>query len=269
MILMLRRCDAGGVGVLGVLGGMGPLATVDFLEKLITETKSATDQRHIPTVTWSVPQIPDRSSHIINGGESPFPELRRGLLNLQSMGASAVAMPCNTAHFWHDSLVESTGMKILHIVDAVVDQLYLAGLKRSINKVGMLATTGTVYSGIYQQKLMAAGYEVIVPTDNNQNAVTTGIGLTKSGKLAIAKEIFLKQIDRLKMCGADMIILACTEIPAVIEDSDELIDSNRALARRCVAWFDATYNGIFVDMGHVVAPEISTVKPASQFNSNV
>lgn len=255
--------------MLGVLGGMGPLATVDFLEKLITETKSATDQRHIPTVTWSVPQIPDRSSHIMNGGESPFPELMRGLLNLQTMGASAIAIPCNTAHFWHDSLVEATGMKILHIVDAVVDQLYLAGLKRSVSTVGILATTGTICSKIYQQKLIAAGYEVIVPTDNDQNAVMTGIGLAKSGNLTKAKEVFLQQIDCLKMQGADMMILACTEIPAVLEESEQLIDSNRALARRCVAWFNATYNGIFADQGHLLTPEISTTKPISQCNINV
>lgn len=247
--------------MLGVLGGMGPLATVDFLGKLVRETSCETDQQHIPTVTWSVPQIPDRSSHIMHGGENPFPELRRGLLNLQSMGASAIAIPCNTAHFWHDILVESTGMKILHIVDAVAHQLYLASLKRRINTVGVLATTGTICSGIYQQKLIAAGYEVIVPTDEDQNAMTTGIGLAKSGKLAKAREIFLQQIDRLKMQGADMIVLACTEIPAVLEDSDTLIDSNRALARHCVAWFDANYNGIFVDQGHVLDDEVFTSKP--------
>jgi aspartate racemase len=255
--------------VLGVLGGMGPLATVDFLEKLIAETKSETDQRHIPTVTWSVPQIPDRSTHIMNGGESPFPELKRGLLSLQSMGACAVAIPCNTAHFWYDSLVESTGMKILHIVDAVAEQIYLAGLKRSVSVVGILATTGTIYSGIYQQKLIEFGYKVIVPNDIEQNAVATGISLAKSGNLIVAKDIFLQQIDRLKMQGADIVILACTEIPAVLDSSDELIDSNRALARRCVAWFNATYNGIFVDRGHLVAPEISTYEPIRKFNSNV
>lgn len=255
--------------MLGVLGGMGPLATVDFLEKLITETKSPTDQRHIPTVTWSVPQIPDRSSHIMHGGESPFPELMRGLLNLQTMGASAIAIPCNTAHFWHDSLVDASGMRILHIVDAVTDQLYLAGLKHSVSTVGILATAGTVCSGIYQQKLIAAGYEVKVPNDRDQNTVTTGIGLAKSGKLDLAREIFLQQIDRLKMQGADMIVLACTEIPAVLEDSDVLIDSNRALARRCVAWFDASYNGIYGDQEHVLAPEILISKSIIQFNRNV
>ena len=234
--------------MLGVLGGMGPLATVDFLEKLITETKSVTDQRHIPTVTWSVPQMPDRSNHIMGGGESPFPELRRGVLSLQTMGASVIAIPCNTAHFWHDLLVESTGMKILHIADAVIDQLRFTTIKRTIKTVGILATTGTVCSGIYQKKLTVAGYEAIVPSDNDQNAVTTGIGLAKSGKVTIAKDIFLEQIDRLKMQGADVVILACTEIPAVLEEFDELIDSNRALARRCVVWFDATYNGVFAKL---------------------
>ena len=254
--------------MLGILGGMGPLATVDFLEKLIAETKSATDQRHIPTVTWSVPQIPDRSNHIISGGESPFPELRRGVLSLQAMGASAIAIPCNTAHFWHESLVESTGMKILHIADAVIDQLRFSELKNVVKTVGLLGTAGTICSGIYQQKLMAAGYETIIPIDNDQNAVTTGIGLAKSGKVGIAKNIFLEQIDHLKRQGADVVILACTEIPAVLEDFDGLIDSNRALARRCVVWFNATYNGVFVEQGAVIAPQVSASQPINQFNSS-
>jgi aspartate racemase len=258
-----------GQHVLGVLGGMGPLATVDFLEKLIAETKAMTDQRHIPAVIWSVPQIPDRSNHIIGGGESPFPELRRGMLSLQTMGVSAIAMPCNTAHFWHDLLVESTGMKILHIADAVIDQLRITALKHTVKTVGILATAGTVCSDIYQQKLTAAGYEAIVPTDNDQKAVTTGIGLAKSGKASIAKNLFLQQIERLKMQGADIVILACTEIPAVLEDFEGLIDSNRALARRCVVWFDATYNGVFVNPEHAIAAQGSVSKPINQFNGIV
>ncbi len=255
--------------MLGVLGGMGPLATVDFLEKLIAETKSVTDQRHIPTVTWSVPQIPDRSNHIMSGGESPFPELRRGILSLQTMGASAIAMPCNTAHFWHDLLVESTGMKILHIADAVIDQLRFIALKRTVKTVGILATTGTICTEIYQQKLAVSGFEAVVPDDNDQNSVTTGIGLTKSGNVTVAKDIFLQQIERLRMQGADMVILACTEIPAVLESFDGLIDSNRALARRCVVWFDATYNGVFVNQEHAMAAQVSVSKPTNQFNSTV
>jgi aspartate racemase len=255
--------------VLGVLGGMGPLATVDFLEKLIAETKSVTDQRHIPTVTWSVPQIPDRSNHIISGGESPFPELRRGIVSLQAMGASVIAMPCNTAHFWHDLLVESTGMKILHIADAVIDQLRLISLQHTVKTVGILATTGTVRSDIYQQKLAVAGYKAIVPRGNDQNMVTTGIGLAKSGKVSTARDIFLQQIERLTVQGADIVILACTEIPAVLEDFDGLIDSNRALARRCVVWFDATYNGVFVNQEHAMVAQVSASKSTNQFNSIV
>jgi aspartate racemase len=242
--------------VLGILGGMGPLATVDFLKKLILETKSDLDQRHIPTVIWSVPQIPDRSNHIINGGENPFPELRRGLLNLQLMGASTIAIPCNTAHFWYDALTENTGMKILHIVDAVIDQLYLANLKTSVKNVGILATRGTIRSEIYQKKLIESGYSVCLPTEIEQNEVANGIGHAKSGNLLEARKIFLKQIEQLRMRGADIVVLACTEIPAVLENFEGLIDSNHALAKRCVLWFDSTYNGIYVDQRSIFTAKI-------------
>ena len=182
--------------MLGVLGGMGPLATVDFLTKLIQETGGVTDQQHIPTVTWSVPQIPDRSNHIINGTESPFPELRRGVLALQSMGASVVVIPCNTAHFWHWRLVESTGVEILHIADAVVDQLeQIIISNNSARIVGVLGTTGTISSGIYQKKLNEADWNTIVPDHEGQQSLMNGISLAKSGKTKAAKEIFQKNID--------------------------------------------------------------------------
>lgn len=230
--------------MLGVLGGMGPLATVDFLRKLVQETGGVTDQQHIPTVTWSVPQIPDRSNHIINGTESPFPELRRGVLALQSMGASVIAIPCNTAHFWHWRLTESTGVEILHIADAVIDQLnQIITSKEDERIVGVLGTTGTITSEIYQQKLSEADWNVVVPNHKDQQSLMTGISLAKSGKTKIAREIFQQNINSLKDQGAKAVILGCTELPAVLDTSAELIDSNLALAKRCIKWFEATYIG--------------------------
>ena len=90
--------------VLGVLGGMGPLATVDFLRKLIEETPAARDEDHLPVIAWSVPQIPDRPAAITGNGESPLPALLAGVHTLKAAGAVALAIPCNTAHYWYDDM---------------------------------------------------------------------------------------------------------------------------------------------------------------------
>lgn len=227
--------------MLGVLGGMGPLATVDFLRKIIELTAADKDQHHIPMVVWSVPQVPDRSNHIIYGSESPFPELRKGALALQSSGASVIAMPCNTAHFWHNDLVNDTGIKILHIADAVAHEA--SQIPFTIKSIGILATAGTVKSGIYQNKLTQEGWNTILPSEKDQNKVMEGINLAKSGKTTQAREIFLHQIKTLRNKGADAIVLGCTELPAVLDQDPTLIDSNKALAKRCVRWFNATYHG--------------------------
>ncbi|MGH1486544.1 MAG: aspartate/glutamate racemase family protein [Cellvibrionaceae bacterium] len=234
--------------MLGVLGGMGPLATVDFLGKLVNHTAVDTDQQHIPMVVWSVPQIPDRSNHIVYGAESPFPALKRGILALQLSGASVVAMPCNTAHFWYEDLINSTGMEILHIADAV--DYEVSQLPFSVNCVGVLATTGTADSSIYQSRLTKSERSVILPSEHDQKKVMEGITLAKSGQVNNAKKVFLRQIDSLKKRGADAIVLGCTELPAVLDESADLIDSNRALARRCIRWFDATYHGKTDLSGH-------------------
>ena len=230
--------------MLGILGGMGPLATVDFLQKLVMLTQVKSDQLHIPTVVWSVPQIPDRSTYIINAGENPFPALRKGALSLQSIGASVIAMPCNTAHFWADSITQNTGIPILHIVDAVIDELNAQAVEKSLMNVGIMATTGTVSSNIYQSKLTTAGWNTIIPTDKDQKSIMEGINLAKSGQLPAAKKLFLEQIRILRQQGANKIVLGCTELPAVLEKQDDVIDSNLALASRCVRWFNATYTGV-------------------------
>lgn len=229
--------------MLGVLGGMGPLATVDFLGKLVQKTGGITDQRHIPTVVWSVPQIPDRSDYIVKTTESlkaenPFPELCRGVIALKSMGASVIVMPCNTAHFWSEQLTKNTGIKILHIADAVIEQLR-SRLKLTDKKVvGLLATTGTLQSKIYQNKLNKSGWKTIEPDETDQVNIMQAIRAVKAGDREAAKAIFLEQIEKLKNQGAESIVLGCTELPAVLDDTPDLIDCNSALAHRCVTWFE-------------------------------
>jgi hypothetical protein len=105
-------------GMIGILGGMGPMATVDFMTKIIEQTPAQCDQDHLPLIVYSVPQIPDRTRSILGEGESPLPHLLRGLSVLRQAGAACIAMPCNTAHYWFDTLQRESGSVMLHIADA-------------------------------------------------------------------------------------------------------------------------------------------------------
>src|SRR3954468_19140929 len=146
--------------VLGILGGMGPLATVDFLRKLIEETPAARDEEHIPVIAWSVPQIPDRPTAITSNGESPLPAMLAGIHTLKAAGAIAIAIPCNTAHYWYDDMVREGGLPVIHIADAALEALKAQSLAGKT--IGLIATKGTLAAGFFQERMKAHGFECIV-----------------------------------------------------------------------------------------------------------
>ena len=113
--------------VLGVLGGMGPLASAQFMVRLTLLTPAEQDQDHIPTVLWSDPRVPDRTAARLAGGADPLPALLRGIRGLEAAGCGAIAIPCNTAHGWFDAMQAATALPILHIVDAAAAELAPAG----------------------------------------------------------------------------------------------------------------------------------------------
>lgn len=226
---------------LGVLGGMGPLATVDFLQKLIEETPAERDQDHIPVIAYSVPQIPDRPSAITGNGESPLPQMLEGIQTLKRAGAHAVAIACNTAHYWHDDLVRQGGLPILHIADAACAALP----QHNVRRVGLLATQGTLAAGFYQSRFRERGSDCVLSSDDEQRTlVLPAIDGVKRNDLAAAHALATQAARRLIERGAQVIVMGCTEIPLAIEHqasdvSAYCIDATRALARACVAWWRA------------------------------
>src|SRR5262249_49773384 len=149
--------------MIGVLGGMGPLATANFYEKVITYNRVAHDQEHVPLVIYAVPQVPDRTAALLQNGESPLPALRKGLAALIAAGAEAIAIPCNTAHAWYDELAAASRVPILHIVDAACHAaVRFAGPCATL---GLVATAGTLTAGFYPRRLAAAGFNCVVNTD--------------------------------------------------------------------------------------------------------
>ena len=150
--------------LLGVLGGMGPLATLDFQHKLLDATPAQSDQHHLPSVVWNVPQIADRQKALAGAGPSPLPQLLEGIEKLNQAGASHIAIPCNTAHHWYPQLSAASDAPILHIVDATLDALLTVAKKPE--RVGIIATKGTLDAGWFQQRLAAQGIESITPTED-------------------------------------------------------------------------------------------------------
>ncbi len=224
--------------LLGVLGGMGPLATVDFLQKLIAETPATRDQDHIPVIAWSVPQIPERPAAIAGTGVSPLPQMLAGMYTLKRAGATTVAIACNTAHYWYEGLLQA-GLPILHMADAAC----AAFADKPYKRIGLLATNGTIAAGFYQARMAARGISCLLPDEAAQRAlVLTAIEHVKRNELERAHALATRAAQHLLDQGAEAIIIGCTELPLAIEhrasDVTPLcIDATRALARTCVQWW--------------------------------
>lgn len=226
--------------LLGVLGGMGPLATADFMRKLTELTPASRDQDHVPVLVYSNPQVPDRSTAIMGKGESPLPALLGGIARLQDAGAEAIAIPCNTAHYWYDEMVAASRVPILHIVGSVCDVLRGKGIAGGT--VGVMGTAGTLHTGIYQGYLQRSGYNCVLPSDAEMTElVMPGIVSVKAGDLPAAKRVLGAAAQRLADRGAQMVVLGCTEIPLALADTSpeaaaRYVDSTAALAQAALAW---------------------------------
>ena len=223
--------------MLGVLGGMGPMATVDFLAKLVRATPAGRDQDHIPTLVCSAVDIPDRADAILGAGPDPLPAMRAALVRLEAGGATRIAIPCNTAHHWHAALQAGTSLPILHIVDAVAETLARAGIGRG-GRIGLLATDGTLRTGLYRERLARRGLACLEPGPEGQAGVAAAIRLVKADRVAEARPLLEAQVRALASAGCDRVVMACTEIPIALAGSDPsglLVDATEALACACVA----------------------------------
>jgi len=187
--------------IVGVLGGMGPLATADFMRKLTELTPAATDQDHIPVIAYSVPQIPDRSASILAGSNAPLKAMRKGKAALEKAGATSIVIPCNTAHYWYDDLSHEGTAHILHIVDAVAAAL--KDLHISEGPIGLLATTGTIHARVYQNRLRHHNLDCIAPDSSTQeNEVMRGIKAVKAGDLQGGREALSHALHSLQDAGS-------------------------------------------------------------------
>lgn len=224
--------------IIGILGGMGPLATADLYQKIIEITPAASDQEHIPVVIYADPRVPDRTEALLRDGEDPTPWLVHGARTLSGMGADFIVMPCNTAHAFLDGIQPAVDKPIVSMIDAAADEIVKD--HPEAGTVGLLATSGTIQSGIYQRALTIRGLDVIVSDDDIQRrCVMAAIREVKAGRAGKAATALLTEAaQHLTERGADVLLAACTEIPVVFQQrhtETPLVDATGALARIAVA----------------------------------
>lgn len=227
--------------MIGVLGGMGPVATADFFHKVLVETHASCDEDHVPLLIQSDPRIPPRPAAILHGAESPLAVLLAGRDRLVNAGAQALAMPCNTAHFWFDDLAKDCPVPFLSIVDASCEELAAKAAPGA--QVGVIGTRATLGAKLFEAPLSKLGYTAAQPTEQEMvEWVLPGIQLVKAGRTVEGGHLIEQAVSQLQARGASVVILACTETPLALdaihsERRAHCIDSTSALARACVKWW--------------------------------
>jgi len=224
--------------VVGILGGMGPEATVDLYRLIILLTPARRDQDHIKVLIYSNPKIPDRTRAILREGENPLPQLIESAKILERGGAGIIAMPCNAAHYYLPDIAASVKIPVLNMIEKTSDAFRL--VNPDAKAVGILAATGTVRSRIYHEVFARSGVEVLVPDKKDQERLHAGIGLVKAGlNDRYTQETFQSIGARLVKEGAKSVILGCTEISLTFNTQHvDYITLNpaRILAQAVVDW---------------------------------
>lgn len=207
--------------VIGILGGMGPEATLDCYARIIKSTPAKTDQEHLRVIIDANPKVPDRTAAIIADGPSPVPILVAGCQTLQAAGADFIIIPCVSAHFFLEEIRQQTKLPILSIFDAVAETI--SRDHADIKTIGLMGTTGTISGGLFQKRLTAASIKTIAPDETQQARVMAAIyDIKNSSSTRSRKQItsdLVAVVESLVSKGARGIIAGCTEIPLALKQA--------------------------------------------------
>ena len=219
---------------LGVIGGLGPIATAHFMELVIRMTEAQTDQEHLDMILYSRPSIPDRTSYILDPtNPNPLPEMIRVGNTLARQGAKLIAIPCMTAHYFHRELTRYIEAPIVHAIHECAVHLK----KHGITKAGIMATDGTIRSKLFQQELERHGIEPIIPGVEGQKCVMSIIYDDIKANRPADLDKFCYASSELRSLGAQAIILGCTELSLIKRDCPigaGYLDAMEVLAQTCV-----------------------------------
>lgn len=222
---------------LGVLGGLGPLATVYFMDMVVKLTDAKRDQEHISMVVLNHPSIPDRTDYILdNSMPNPLPVMIADAKRLEGAGSDFIVIPCNTAHYFYEQIQDNISIPMLNIIEETVD--YAVKSVPGLKKLGVLATEGTLCAGSYQRACEKYGVAFARPDEQDEKTLMSLIydGVKAGEKIDL--DAFFGVIDNMKNEGCDAVILGCTELSVIHWDNKikraDVIDSMETLARASI-----------------------------------
>ena len=225
-----------GAKTIGIIGGLGPAATVDLFDKIVRATPAASDQEHLHILIDNNPRIPNRNDAIEDKGPSPAPHLAESARRLERAGADAIVMACNTAHYFQPDIEAAIHVPFLSMVGATIDET----LKLKPSRVGVLAADGAVRAEIYQRGFSARGVEPLMLSEVEQHDFMALVYRVKGGDLSAAVRAgMLAHANSLIARGGEAIVAACTEVPLVLAANDlsvPFVSSTDALVRRVLAF---------------------------------
>ncbi len=219
---------------LGLIGGLGPMASAYLLQLIIEMTDAKTDQEHLDVILFDRPNVPDRTAHILDPQKpSPLPSMKNTARTLEGLGAGVLCAPCVTSHYFYRELAGCVSVPFLNMVAETAAELKAAGKR----KVGIMATTGTVTTGLFQNALAENGLDAVIPGKEGQKLVMSLIyDEIKAGKPASPAK-FQAVREELSAAGCDSIILGCTELSLNKKSAGlgpEYLDALEVLAKRCI-----------------------------------
>ncbi len=224
---------------IGVLGGMGPAATADFYQKIIRATPAKVDQDHLKVLIYSNPQVPDRTAAIRGEGPDPLPVLIASAQILVQGGADLITIPCVTAHHYYDALQQAVPVSILHLIGETVTAV--SAEYPRVRRVGLLATTGTLQSRMFERYFEPRGVMLVTPESKVQaSCVMEAIYAVKCGDpIETAGRLIRQAAQSLLERGAEAILAGCTEVPLILQEGDvavPIIDPTWILAQAAVRY---------------------------------
>jgi len=231
---------------IGVVGGIGPAATVDFMDKIVRNTRAQRDQEHIKVVVEQNPQIPDRTENLIGEGADPTVALYATCKKLEADEADLIAIPCNTAHAFVERIQPYLSIPIINMLYETVE--FIRRNYPGRKEIGLLATSGTIKSRVYHDIVEQAGLNLHVPDEAHQVKVMNAIYGAKGVKAGFTsgecRDDLMAALTHLVEHGAEIILLGCTELPLLLAQSDDfsaagkrivVLDPTEILARKCVS----------------------------------
>lgn len=221
----------------GVIGGVGPMATVYYMQRVIEMTKAGCDQEHINMLVFNDCDIPDRTAFITEKSpDNPLPVMVEDAKRLEAAGCEFVVIPCNTAHYFYDELEQAVEIPVVNIVEETIR--YAKARVQDLSCVGIMATTGTIVTGTYQKYAERAGLSFAVPDEDEQDLLMQIIyDGVKAGK-PVPRADFDRVANHLRAKGAECLILGCTELSVLKRDlpinDPDVLDSIDVLASETV-----------------------------------